>query len=147
MMPKKFPSACSKNQEDIGDAMAPFYGVDAGKKLTELLKEHIQIATEVVKAAKENNTDSLDKAQKRWSSNGNDIAAFLAQANPHWDKVQLERMLATHLELLNNEVAARLRKDWTADLEAFDKAHEHMLMFSDMLATGIAKQFPDKIQK
>src|SRR5262249_10166124 len=41
-----------KNQEDLGNAIVPYYGSAAGQKLTALLKEHIQIATDVVKAAK-----------------------------------------------------------------------------------------------
>jgi hypothetical protein len=39
-----------KNQEDIGNAIASYYGAEAGSKLTSLLKEHIQIAVELVAA-------------------------------------------------------------------------------------------------
>ena len=41
-----------RNQEDIGNSIVPYYGKDAGNKLTDLLKQHILIATEVVAAAK-----------------------------------------------------------------------------------------------
>ena len=41
-----------KNQEDIGAAVAGFYGQPAGDRLTELLKEHIMIAVDLVAAAK-----------------------------------------------------------------------------------------------
>jgi hypothetical protein len=44
-----------KNQEDIGNAIKPYYGNEAGDKLTSLLKPHITISAEVVKAAKANN--------------------------------------------------------------------------------------------
>ena len=41
-----------KNQEDIGKAVATFYGAAAGQQLTTLLKEHITIAVDLIKAAK-----------------------------------------------------------------------------------------------
>src|SRR5215472_11252928 len=41
-----------KNQEDIGTAIAQFYGKAAGDQLTTLLKEHISIAVDIIKAAK-----------------------------------------------------------------------------------------------
>ena len=41
-----------KNQEDIGNAVVPFYGEDAGAGLTDLLKQHIMIAVELIEAAK-----------------------------------------------------------------------------------------------
>jgi len=48
-----------KNQDEIGDAIKPYYGGDAGGRLSALLRDHIMIATEVVKAAKANNTAEL----------------------------------------------------------------------------------------
>src|SRR3954447_25150190 len=41
-----------QNQTDIGNAVAAFYGPDAGNKLTALLKDHILIAASIVGAAK-----------------------------------------------------------------------------------------------
>ena len=45
-----------KNQEDIGNAIKPFYGNEAGDKLTLLLKEHILTAAEIIKEAKAGNS-------------------------------------------------------------------------------------------
>src|SRR5262245_37308740 len=41
-----------KNQEDIGAAVGSIYGKEAGDKLTALLKDHIGIAVDLIKAAK-----------------------------------------------------------------------------------------------
>jgi hypothetical protein len=135
-----------KNQDDIGDAVKPYYGADAGQKLSALLRDHITIATEVVKAAKGGNKGQLDQAQKKWSANGKDIAAFLSAANPNWRKGELEQMLQKHLDLTSGEVVGRLKKDWASDIRSYDEGHMHMLMFADMLTEGIAKQFPDKFR-
>ena len=134
-----------KNQDDIGDAIKPYYGEDAGKKLAALLRDHILIATEVVKAAKTNKSQLAD-AQKKWSDNGKEIAAFLSSANPNWSKKDLEEMLQKHLDLTTGEVVGRLNKNWVADIKAYDDGHVHMLMFADALTDGIAKQFPDKFK-
>jgi hypothetical protein len=45
------------------------------------------------------------------------------------------------------EVVSRLKKDWAADINFYDKGHVHMLAFADALTEGIVKQFPDKFKK
>lgn len=135
------------NQEDIGNAVKPYYGSEAGDKLTALLKEHILIAAEVVKAAKAGKKDELAAEQKKWSKNGQEIAAFLSKANPNWSQATLGEMLQRHLDLTTGEVVGRLKKDWKADIKAYDLGHEHMLMFADALTDGIIQQFPAKFKR
>lgn len=136
-----------KNQDDIGGAIKPYYGDEAGNRLAALLRDHILVAAEVVTAAKGGNSDSLAASQQKWASNGREIAAFLNGANPNWPREDLESMLQKHLDLTTAEVVGRLQRDWAADIRAYDEGHEHMLMFADALSEGIAKQFPDKFQR
>ena len=136
-----------RNQDDIGAAITPYYGVAAGKKLAQLLRDHILIAADVVSAAKEGNGEHLSSAQQKWQSNGDEIAAFLSGANPHWGKQETRSMLRQHLSFTTSEVVARLKKDWAADIKAYDEGHVHMLMFADALADGIARQFPTKFRR
>jgi hypothetical protein len=133
-----------RNQDDLGNAIKPFYGEEAGQKLAVLLKDHITIATEVVGAAKGGDKSALDAGQKKWSANGADIAGFLSEANPAWPKSDLEAMLQKHLDLTTGEVVGRLEMDWASDIKSYDDGHTHMLEFADMLTSGLAKQFPDK---
>ncbi len=134
------------NQDDIGNAIKPYYGEAAGKQLSTLLRDHILVATEVVTAAKAGDGTQLAAAQKKWSANGKEIAAFLSGANPNWSRKTLEEMLQKHLDLTSGEVVGRLSADWAADIKAYDDGHAHMLMFADMLTDGIAKQFPAKFK-
>ena len=132
------------NQEDIGAAIVPFYGAAAGGKLTELLKEHIMIATEVLKAAKASDTAGVTAQQQRWSANADEIAVFLSEANPAWPRATVRDGLQKHLDFTTQEVVSRLQSNWAADIAAYDANHDHMLMFSDMLTDGIVQQFPAK---
>jgi hypothetical protein len=135
-----------ENQDEIGKAIVPFYGDEAGKKLASLLRDHILIAADVVKAAKADDQEQLKAEQKKWRQNADDIAAFLSKANPNWPEKDLKAMLHEHLALTTDEVVGRIKKDWAADIAAYDKGHVHILKLADALATGIAKQFPDKLK-
>jgi hypothetical protein len=132
-----------QNQDDIGDAIKPFYGRRAGNELTRLLREHILIAADLVLAAKAGDQATVADAQARWSANADEIAAFLAAANPrHWPLDEMKEMLHEHLRLTTDEAVARLQGDWDRDVATYDEIHVQALGMADMLSTGIIEQFP-----
>jgi hypothetical protein len=134
-----------KNQEDIGNAIVPYYGAAAGTKLTDLLKQHISVAGEVVAAAKADDTAKLTDANKRWHTNADEIATFLSGANPNWTKSALVSMLNEHLDLTTKEATARLQKQWDEDVTTFDQIFNQAMMMADALSGGILKQHPKKL--
>jgi hypothetical protein len=134
-----------KNQADIGDAVKPFYGEAAGNELTRQLRLHILIAADVVGAARAGNQAELADAQARWLSNADDIAAVLNNVNPkHWELATMKTEMHKHLDLTTQEVVARLQGNWSADVAAYDQIHEHILHMSDLLSSGLVKQFPKR---
>jgi hypothetical protein len=136
-----------KNQEDIGNAIKPFYGTQAANKLTNLLKGHITGAAELLKAAKAGNTTGAVAAEKKWYENADQIATVLSSANPYWSKEALKNMLYSHLALTKAEAVARLTGNYAADITTYDKVRQEANMMSDALVDGIVKQFPDKFTK
>ncbi len=133
-----------QNQEDIGNAIKPVYGEDAGKKLTALLLDHIKISADVINAAKAGDKDKLNGANKRWTANADEISTFFCHANPRWKLDEMKSMMHDHLKLTTDEAVARIKKDYEADIKAYDKVHGGILQMSDMLADGIINQFPGK---
>jgi hypothetical protein len=133
-----------KNQEDIGEAIVPLYGADAGRGLTDILKQHIMIAVDLIEAAKAGDDARFQEEDRKWSRNAEEIAAFLSGANPNWPQQDVLDLLNLHLELTKGEVVARLQQDWGKDVEAFDAIFTEILTLSDALADGIAKQFSDR---
>ena len=133
-----------KNQEDIGNAIKPYYGDAAGNQLTTLLKDHINIATEVVAAAKAGDKVKLADADRRWHNNANGIAGFLAGANSNWTREALLSMLNDHLSLTTQEAVAQLEKRYADSVWMFDKVYDQSLHMADALTDGIVKQFPGR---
>jgi hypothetical protein len=134
-----------QNQVDIGNAVRAFYDDDAGDKLTKLLKDHISGAYEVVGAAKAGDKAKVEAANKKWYANANEIADFLAAANPgNWPQAMTRAHMKDHLDLTEAEAVVRLQGKWKEDVAAYDKVHAQILAMADMLAEGIIKQFPGK---
>ena len=134
-----------QNQTDIGNAIKPFYGPAAGNKLTALLNDHITIAVELMQAAKTGNTDAFNAANTRWYANGNDIADFLAAANPRsWPDAVMRAGMKTHLDQTLAEAAHELHGQYAASVTDYDGIHAHILMMADQLSAGIIAQFPSR---
>lgn len=141
-----------KNQEDIGNAIVPYYGKAAGDGLTGVLKQHILIAVDLIAAAKAAFNPSVSwwedptfvRAANAWDANADEIATFLSKANPNWPKKDIADLLALHLRLTKGEVVARLQKDWVADVKAFDDIFTEAIVIADTLSDGIVKQFAGK---
>jgi hypothetical protein len=133
-----------RNQEDIGNAIVPYYGKDAGKKLTELLKGHIMIATEVVAAAIAGDNKKFAEADKKWIANADDIAAFLSSANPTWPKKDVADLLHLHLQLIREFATARMNKKFDEDIKKLDEYFTEGMLIADTLSEGVIKQFPNK---
>ena len=132
-----------QNQVDIGNAIKPLYGDEAGAQLTSLLNDHILIAADLLAAAKAGDTAKFEDANQRWYDNADQIAAFLNSANPdHWSLAEMQTMMSSHLDLTLEEASARLNADWSGDVVAYDKVHDEILQMAHMLTEGIIAQFP-----
>ena len=134
-----------QNQVDIGNAVKPFYGEEAGNQLTALLTDHILIAAEILQAAKIGDTAALNDATERWYANADDIAEFLNAANPkNWPLEEMRAMMREHLDLTLQEAVAYLQGDYAASIAFYDQVHNQALEMADMLSEGIIRQFPNK---
>ncbi|AZV43380.1 hypothetical protein [Peribacillus asahii] len=135
-----------QNQEEIGNIIKPYYGEEAGNKLTALLKEHILIAGKIIDAAKKSDKAAVDRFNKDWYRNADEIVAFLTNANPNWSKQVLTEMFYKHLKLTTDEVEDRLQGKWMEDIKTADVNETHLIHMGDFLTDGIVKQFPNKFK-
>ncbi|OGY07507.1 MAG: hypothetical protein A3D24_03270 [Candidatus Blackburnbacteria bacterium RIFCSPHIGHO2_02_FULL_39_13] len=136
-----------KNQEDIGNSIKPYYGEEAGNKLTDLLKTHTQTAGDLVKTTKAGSKTAADQAEKKWYGNADDIASFFANANPEFRKGDLVKMLNEHLALAKQEAVDILGKKPAESIGTHDAIQDQILKMSDSLSNVTINKFPDKFGK
>jgi hypothetical protein len=135
------------NQDDIGDAIKPFYGDAAGDRLTALLHDHITIAVEILQAAKAGDTAAFEDAKTRWYANSDAIADFLAAANPRfWPQDTMRASMRTHLDQTLTEASDELGGRYSASVADYEQVHLHILAMADLLSGGIIGQFPDQLR-
>jgi hypothetical protein len=136
-----------RNQDDIGNAIKPYYGEAAGAELTKLLREHILTAADLLGAAKAGDNAKVAKTKTAWYANADAISDFLAKANPeNWPAPAIRKHMKMHLDLTLDEAVARLQGRYADDISAYDKIHVAILELSDALAAGIVAQFPDRFE-
>jgi hypothetical protein len=137
-----------RNQTDIGNAIEPFYGEAAGDALTELLREHILTAADIIAAAKAGDDAAVTAAAAAWYANADEIATLLSGANPrHWPLDEMRAHMRSHLDLTLEEAVARLEGRYADDIAAYDKVHADILEMADMLSAGIIAQFPNRFAR
>jgi hypothetical protein len=136
-----------KNQDDIGNAIKPVYGEAAGAQLSTLLRTHITQSGDLLKALKKDDNAGVEQMKKKWFENADEISAFLNKANPdNWKLADMKKMMHDHLTLTIDEASARKKRDYVADVAAYDKVHNEILEMADMLTEGILKQHPNKFE-
>ena len=133
-----------QNPVDFEKALQPFYGSDASSKFSDLLKAHLIIAAELVKAAKAGDTATVSDAEIKWYQNADEIAALLGSINPYWYEKDWREMMHQHLSLVKSEAVSLLNKNYEASISVYDKTQNQALMMADVMSQGIIKQFPNE---
>lgn len=133
------------NQDDIGDALRPFYGDAAADQLTALLHEHINLAITIVGAAARGDDATFQTANAEWYANADQIAHFLADACPFLAYDELHAMMNMHLDQTLLEATARFDENWQLDVAMYDAIVRHILHMSDAISDGLERQFPDLV--
>jgi hypothetical protein len=136
-----------RNQDDIGNAIKPYYGRRAGNSLTALLKEHIGGAVDLLTAAKAGDDAAFASARRAWYANGREIARFLNSASPRFlPLADVRRLMRGHLDQTLVEAGHVLSGDHAAGIRVYDLIHRHILIMADAISGAVIKQFPGRFR-
>lgn len=134
-----------QNPADMGNALKPFYGQSVADAYSALIKEHLVIAADLVKAAKAGDTAAAAAAEKKWYANADQIVEFLAHINPYFPKEEFRKMFYSHLALVKAEAVTMLNQDYKSSVQIYDRIEREALMMADMITKAIFNQFPQRV--
>lgn len=130
-----------QNPADFAKLLMPIYGAETANRFKTLLTEHLSIASDLLNAAKNKETDKADAARVKWYKNADEIAAFLPTVNPYWNEARWRSMLYNHLEMTEREATLQLQGNYPASIKLFESVENEALKMADYMAEGIIKQF------
>lgn len=132
-----------RNPMDIANIYKKYYGDKIAKKIEDLLTEHLAIGGNLIAALKNENNAVAETLTKKWYQNADDIAEAFSSINPYYDRNEVKNMLYRHLQLTTQEVEARLKRDYIAEIIAFDKVEKEALKMAKYFSAGIMMQFKE----
>jgi hypothetical protein len=104
------------------------------------------VAVEILSAAKAGDSAGVQSASARWYVNADQIADFLAAANPNLSQDEMRAMMRKHLDDTLSEAVNHLQGNYAASVQDYDAIHDHILMMSDTISDAIMQQFPRRFR-
>jgi len=130
-----------QNPVDFGAALKPYYGEMKSKMFTDLLTQHLKIGGDLVKASKAGETMKANDLRNQWYANADEIAKFLSEINPFWDRGSWQKMMYDHLGMTEDEAGKRLHSQYREDIKEYEFIEHEALQMADYMAEGLIKQF------
>lgn len=130
-----------ENPKNIADIFRKYYGNNVANIIQKLLTEHLVIGEKLIVALKNGNQKLAEELNTQWYKNADDMAEAFSSINPFYPKEEIRHMLYEHLRLTTDEVSNRLKKNYAADIKAYDMVQKEILKMSDFFVNGIVKQF------
>lgn len=131
-----------RNPKDFEEALKTFYGESNASEFGELLTKHLEIAYELVLAAKAGDSEKAADAELRWYENANRLTDFLGSINPFWSNQEWREMLNDHLTMTKEEAVDILTQSYADSIDIFDNIERQALMMADEMTQGIVQQYP-----
>ena len=132
-----------ENPKDIANIFRRYYGNTAANTIQRLLTEHLVIGADLITALKNGEQKLAQELNTKWYKNADDMADAFSSINPFYPREEVRNMLYEHLRLTTDEVSNRLKKDYAADIKAYDMVQKEILKMSNFFVNGIVRQFPN----
>lgn len=130
-----------RNPDDFEKVLVQFYSKNISSLFASLLREHLMLAQDMLKASISDNFFETEKFRRQWYQNAENISIFLSEINPYWKRETWRNMLFEHLKLVEKMVDASLSENHKEKVFMFDDMEKQALAMADYMTEGIHSQF------
>jgi hypothetical protein len=132
------------NAREIANTISQFYGPAASDKLLNLIAGQYGAVKAYLDASVAKDAKGQSKATDDLTSNADQIATFLSNANPHLPKATVMELLQVHAGHHISQIQQLIARDAAGEAKTRSEMLAHMDVVGDALANGIAAQCPGK---
>lgn len=132
-----------RNATDMGNMVRRLYGDVAATTYANLIKDHLLIAADLVKAALAGDQQAAMTAEKKWYQNADEIAKFLSSGNPYISEETFRKMFYLHLDLTKQEAVSMISQDYQKDIDVYDKIEKEARKMADTISDAMVLLYPD----
>jgi hypothetical protein len=129
---------------DIGRAVEKYHGRKAGRRVNQLLKQHVTIAIDFVDAACTGERQRYLDVESVWDDNVADFVTALGQLNVSWTGARVRELWPLQQSSIKALLTARLEENFDKEVDAYDELLTTAATFADAIADGIIREFADK---
>lgn len=136
--------ALASNGASLRAAIEDIYGDDAGREFADVWEEHNGYYIDFVRALVDGDGPGQGRARAGMDEFAGRLATFFVSANDLLDPDSVRQGLDVHTDQLVRQVEAFGAGEYVEAFGIGREAYHHMSALSDVLATGIAHQFPER---
>lgn len=131
-----------KNQDEIGEALIPYFGIENSEVITEFLYSNVNFSIEVFKAARVDSVIAKD-AFKKWHENSGKFCLFLKRISLKIPSGELKLILSSNIGLTFDELSSYVNGDLDSEKLIFEKVRNKFQQVADKMSNGIFEEFPE----
>jgi hypothetical protein len=129
---------------DLGRALEKYHGRKAGRRVAQLLKQHVTIAIDFVDAACDGERQRYNDVETVWDDSAADFATALGALNVTWTEPRVRELWKLQLSQVKEMLTARLEDNFDHEVDLFDEFVTTAVAFADAMTDGIIREFADK---
>jgi hypothetical protein len=132
------------NAHAIAATIEPFYGAAAKDRFFKLLAGHYGAVKAYLVASVAGDSSARATATQSLTTNADQIATFLSEANPYLPKDAVQGLLLAHGGHHIQQIQQLKDRNYEAEAQTWDEMKKHVYQIADATADALAKQFAKK---